>query len=210
MEKSWQDVLDRFHYGIYLVTIAADGLYNGMIASWVAQCSHTPPLITLAIRKNRLSHDQIMQTGRFTYGIYMVSVASDGMYNRMIASWVVQCSSDPPLIALAIRKNRMSHSQILGSGSFTVNVLPRTYLSGIARFKAPDWRRKFDGVDYELSPAGNPVIKGALGYLDCVVERAVDTGDHTLFIGRVTGGAVKGEGEALDTTQYPGRYRGDR
>jgi flavin reductase (DIM6/NTAB) family NADH-FMN oxidoreductase RutF len=157
MEKSWQDVLDRFHYGIYLVTIAVDGLYNGMIASWVAQCSHTPPLITLAIRKNRLSHDQIMETGRFTF-----------------------------------------------------NLLPRDALGLLGQFKIPDWRRKFDGVDYELSPAGNPVIKGALGYLDCVVERAIDTGDHALFIGRVTGGALKGEGEALATAQYPGRYRGDK
>ncbi|HQI82638.1 MAG TPA: flavin reductase family protein, partial [Deltaproteobacteria bacterium] len=92
MEKSWQDVLDRFHYGIYLVTIAADGLYNGMIASWVAQCSHTPPLITLAIRKNRLSHDQIMQTGRFTF-----------------------------------------------------NLLPRDALGLLGQFKIPAWRRKFDG-----------------------------------------------------------------
>jgi len=147
---------------------------------------------------------------RFTYGIYMVSVASDGMYNRMIASWVVQCSSDPPLIALAIRKNRMSHSQILGSGSFTVNVLPRTYLSGIARFKAPDWRRKFEGVDYRLSPGGAPVIEDAVGYIDCVVERTVDAGDHTLFIARVTAGGLVKDAPVLTTQEYPGRYRGDR
>lgn len=157
MEKSWQDVLDRFNYGIYLVTIAADGLYNGMIASWVAQCSHTPALITLAIRKNRLSHEQIKQTGKFTF-----------------------------------------------------NLLPRGSLDLLKQFKIPDWRHKFDGVDYELSPAGNPVIKGSLGYLDCVVERVIETGDHTLFIGRVTGGALNSEGEAMTTIQYPGRYRGDR
>lgn len=157
MEKSWQDVLDRFHYGIYLVTISADGLYNGMIASWVAQCSHTPPLITLAVRKNRLSHEQIRQTGKFAF-----------------------------------------------------NLLPRDALGLLKQFKIPDWRHKFDGVEYELSPAGNPVIKEALGYLDCTVERAIDTGDHTLFIGRITGGSLSREGEALTTLQYPGRYRGDK
>ena len=157
MEKSWQDVLDRFHYGIYLVTIAADGLYNGMIASWVAQCSHTPPLITLAIRKNRLSQSQILQAGKFTF-----------------------------------------------------NILPKDALSLLNKFKVPDWKHKFDNIEYELSPSGNPVLKGALGYLDCVVERAIDTGDHTLFIGRVTGGALKNEGDALATIQYPGRYRGDK
>ncbi|HVN72553.1 MAG TPA: flavin reductase family protein [Desulfomonilia bacterium] len=157
MEKQWQDVLDRFHYGIYLVTIAADGLYNGMIASWVAQCSHTPPLITLAIRKNRLSQSQIMQTGRFT-----------------------------------------------------INILARDALPLLNRFKVPDWKHKFDGIDYFLSEGGNPVLKDSLGYLDCMVERAIDAGDHSLFIGRITGGAMKNEGEALTTIHYPGRYRGDK
>lgn len=157
MEKSWQDVLDRFHYGIYLVTIAADGLYNGMIASWVAQCSHEPPLLTLAIRKNRLSHGQIMQAGKFT-----------------------------------------------------VNLLPREAMPAVKQFKIPDWKRKFDGVDYDLSPLGMPVLRDAVGYLDCTVERAVETGDHTLFIARITGGGLRKEAEALSTLQYPGRYRGDR
>jgi hypothetical protein len=42
------------------------------------------------------------------------------------------------------------------------------------------------------------------------VERAIDTGDHTLFIGRVISGAFKKDGDALTTIQYPGRYRGDK
>jgi flavin reductase (DIM6/NTAB) family NADH-FMN oxidoreductase RutF len=156
MEKSWQDVLDRFPYGIYLITVAADGLYNGMIASWVAQCSHTPPLVMLAIRKNRLSHSQIMQTG-----------------------------------------------------NFTINVIGKDSTSLVKRFKIPDWKHKFDGLDYVLSPQGNPVLKDAVAYLDCVVERAIDTGDHTLFIGEITAGELKKPEQALSTAQYPGRYRGD-
>ncbi|MGC9323196.1 MAG: flavin reductase family protein [Desulfomonilia bacterium] len=156
MEKSWQDVLDKFHYGVYLVSIAADGLYNGMIASWVSQCSHEPPLLSLAIRKNRLSQAQIMQTGKFT-----------------------------------------------------LNLLPTPALPLVKQFKIPEWQHKFDGIDYTLSPAGNPVLNQALGYLDCTVEKAIDAGDHTLFIARITGGELKGHGEALSTAQYPGRYRGD-
>lgn len=157
MEKSWQEVLDRFHYGIYLITIAADGLYNGMIASWVAQCSHTPPLITLAIRKNRLSHAQILQTG-----------------------------------------------------NFTINILPKDALPLLKQFKIPDWKHKFDDVSYALSPKGNPVLNNALAYLDCTVDRVIDTGDHSLFIGKITGGEMKKKEEPLNTTQYPGRYRGDK
>jgi flavin reductase (DIM6/NTAB) family NADH-FMN oxidoreductase RutF len=157
MEKALQDVLDRFHYGIYLITIAADGLYNGMIASWVVQCSHEPPLVALAIRRNRLSHGQVMHAGKFT-----------------------------------------------------INLLPKQAMKLVKQFKIPDWKHKFDGIGHELSPQGNPVIEDAVGYLDCVVERAIETGDHTLFLGRITGGALKKEEDVISTVQYPGRYRGDK
>ena len=157
MEKSWQDVLDRFHYGIYLVTVSADGGYNGMIASWITQVSH-----------------------------------------------------EPPLIALAIRKNRLSHEQILHSGKFAVNMLPKESLSLIKSFKIADWKKKFDGIDYQLSEHGSPVIADALGYLDCSVERTIDTGDHTLFIARITSGKLKRKGDTLSSNEYDGVYRGDK
>jgi len=158
MKISCQDVLDRFHYGIYLVTISADGGHNGMIASWVTQVSHEPPLIALSIRKNRLSHGQIIQ-----------------------------------------------------SGKFAINVLPKNLLSVVKQFKISDWKRKFDGIDYDLSSNGNPVIKDALGYLDCTVERTIETGDHTLFIARIASGElIKKTGDTLSTIEYDGVYRGDR
>ncbi len=157
MEKSWQCVLDTFHYGIYLITITADGGYNGMIASWVTQCSH-----------------------------------------------------EPPLVAVAIRNSRLSHSQITGSGRFTINVLAGDTIDSIKRFKIPDWTKKFEGIDIQLSPGGSPVVEEAIGYLDCIVERKIETGDHTLFIARIHAGALKKYGPALSTDQYGGVYRGDK
>ncbi len=157
MEKAWQDVLDTFHYGIYLITITAGDSYNGMIASWVTQCSH-----------------------------------------------------EPALVAVAIRNNRLSHSQISSSGKFTINVLPEDFLDSINNFKMPDWRKKFDGLDFNLSPGGNPVLGQALGYLDCIVEQTVRTGDHTLFITRVQSGEVNNPGTSLSTKKYAHAYRGER
>jgi len=157
MEKSWQDVLDTFHYGIYLITIAADGGYNGMIASWITQCSYEPPLIAVAVRKNRLTHSQIKITGRFG-----------------------------------------------------VNVLPEESKGIVNRFKIPDWKKKFDDIDYSISKVGNPIIKDALGFLDCTVEKAIELGDHTLFISRITGGDMIRSGHVLTTDQYNGVYRGDK
>jgi len=157
MEKAWQDVLDRFPYGIYLVTISAPEGSNGMIASWVTQCSHEPPLVALAIRKNRLSHGQILETKKFC-----------------------------------------------------VNVLPREAAGMIGQFKIPDWMHKFDACPYSLSSAGLPVLDQCIGYLDCSLESEIDTGDHVLCIGKIIAGAMKNAGKTvtLSTNDYDGVYRG--
>lgn len=159
MDSKWQDVLDRFHYGIYLVTISVGKQYNGMIASWVTQCSH-----------------------------------------------------EPPLIAVAVRKNRLSHEQILNSGAFCINVLPKEAAGMIKHFKISDWQKKFSGIQYRLSQGGLPVVEDAIGYLDCSLDSHIPLGDHTLFIGRIREGGLRAAAgrETLSTADYGGAYRGDR
>lgn len=147
---------------------------------------------------------------KFHYGIYLITITSGGSHNGMIASWVTQCSHEPPLVAVAIRNNRLSRSQITESLRFTINLLSEEALDSIKKFKIPDWKRKFDGVGFELSPAGSPVLHEALGFLDCEVERIVETGDHTLFIARIAQGRLNRHGGSLSTDEYGGVYRGDR
>jgi len=157
MEKAWQDVLDRFSYGIYLVTVSSPEGYNGMIASWVTQCSHKPPRIALAIRKNRLCHEQILK-----------------------------------------------------SGTFCINVLPREAVDRIKQFKIADWKKKFEDCPFSPSPSGLPVLDDCIGYLDCSLDRTIDTGDHTLFIGTMNAGALIKADQIipLSTADYQGVYRG--
>jgi len=157
MEEAWQDVLDRFHYGIYLITISAAEGFNGMIASWVTQCSH-----------------------------------------------------EPPLLVLAIRKNRLSHGQILHSRKFCLNVLPQESAAMIKQFKIADWTKKFSTCRYQLSANGLPVLDDCIGYLDCALENTIDTGDHTVFIGKIIAGEIKSTAKTitLSTSDYDGVYRG--
>ena len=159
MEKEWQDVLDKFHYGIYLITVSSAEGYNGMIASWVTQCSH-----------------------------------------------------EPPLVAMAIRKNRLAHQQILKSGAFCINVLPKESVDLIRQFKIADWKKKFDSINYKLSSNGLPVLDDCIGYLDFSLESTIDTGDHTLFIGRIKAGSIIKAAETitLSTANYRGVYRGSQ
>lgn len=55
----------KMTYGIYVLTVRADHIINGMIASWVTQVSYEPPLIMAAIHPGRYSHGLIEKSRAF-------------------------------------------------------------------------------------------------------------------------------------------------
>jgi flavin reductase (DIM6/NTAB) family NADH-FMN oxidoreductase RutF len=145
---------------------------------------------------------------KFTYGIYIVSVKDGQSDNAMIASWVTQCSHEPPLVAVAVRHNRLSHQQISEAGSFSIGILSREETTLLKRFKIPDWRHKFEGLKIRRTVTGNPMPETVIGYLDMKLVNRIATGDHTLFIGEVVSGEILDETEPMTTKDYGGCYRG--
>jgi flavin reductase (DIM6/NTAB) family NADH-FMN oxidoreductase RutF len=143
-----------------------------------------------------------------TYGIYIVSVKDGQADNAMIASWVTQCSHEPPLVTVAIRHNRLSHEQISKAGSFSIGILSRDDTTLLKRFKIPDWRHKFEGLKIRRTITGNSMPEAIIGYLDLKLINEIGTGDHTLFIGEVTSGEFLNEIEPMTTKDYNGCYRG--
>lgn len=69
MVAKLQAVLTNLSYGIYVLTSRYGDKANGMIASWVSQVSHTPPLIMVAVHPHRYSHDLIEKGGAFALHI---------------------------------------------------------------------------------------------------------------------------------------------
>lgn len=69
MINEWQSVLNRMTYGIYVLTVSREEAINGMIASWVSQISHEPPLIVAAIHPNRYTHDLIQAAQCFALNV---------------------------------------------------------------------------------------------------------------------------------------------
>ena len=65
MQENIIQALTRFTYGIYVLTTMKGDERHGMIASWVSQVSHEPPLVIAAIRKNRRVHPIVKETGAF-------------------------------------------------------------------------------------------------------------------------------------------------
>lgn len=69
MEATWQKAFGRMSYGIYVLTTRQGDSVNGMIASWVSQVSHTPPLIMAAVHPNRYTHGLLKESGCFALHI---------------------------------------------------------------------------------------------------------------------------------------------
>jgi len=144
----------------------------------------------------------------FSYGIYVVSVKADDGDNAMIASWVSQCSHEPPLVSVAIRHNRLSHDQILKAGAFSIGILPKGSNEFMKRFKISDWKKKFEGIKSFRTESGLLMPEGITGYLDCELADSYKTGDHTLFIGKAISGKLLKDIEPMTTRDYGGCYTG--
>jgi flavin reductase (DIM6/NTAB) family NADH-FMN oxidoreductase RutF len=65
-----KQALQKFLYGVYLLTCSKGEEINGMPVSWVSQVSFDPQLIMVAIHKERYSHDMIKLSGTFALNFF--------------------------------------------------------------------------------------------------------------------------------------------
>ena len=131
-------------------------------------------------------------------------VDADGRPHGMTANSLSSVSLQPPLILLAIEKIAVIHPVLLSAPRFVVNILDQGQETLSRRFARKEDDR-FDGIGYLPSADGIPVLDGVLAHIECERWALHDAGDHTVVIGRVTGGAVD-EGRPL--AYFRGGYTG--
>lgn len=146
--------------------------------------------------------------GRMTYGIYVLTSAHEDNMNGMIASWVSQISYTPPLIMVAVHPNRYTHDLIKKSGSFALHIIDVHQKDFLSRFKGPDPKSKFEGVDWDIGKSGSPVLKDCIACIECEVTESIMPGNHTLFIGKIVSAELIKDINPLCTLDYEGVYLG--
>ncbi|RLE82400.1 MAG: hypothetical protein DRJ51_01510 [Thermoprotei archaeon] len=122
--------------------------------------------------------------------VLIVSRSPEGRVNVMAASWTTPVSEDPPLIAVAIGEESYTYEIIKKTNEFTVNV-PDTRLieavwyagttSGHEVDKTKVLKLTFDS-SRRVKP---PIIRECIAHLECRVQKSIDAGESTLFIGEV-------------------------
>ncbi len=129
---------------------------------------------------------------RWASTVTVITTKSGDTIYGLTATAFSSLSASPPEVFVSINKQTRTHPLIENSGVFCVNFLTDDMKSISDRFagRMPDVER-FKDLPYRTEATGAPVLNGALAFLDCTVVRALDAGDHTIFIGLVEASGVQ-------------------
>ena len=90
---------------------------------------------------------------KISYGVYIVTSREGDRLNGQVANAVMQVCSSPPIVAIAINKENLTHAFIQKSGVFAVSILAQDVppsLIGRFGFKSGRDLNKFEGVPYRM------------------------------------------------------------
>ncbi|MGB2981864.1 MAG: flavin reductase family protein [Candidatus Zixiibacteriota bacterium] len=139
------------------------------------------------------------QTILFPLPAVMVSCQKKGERPNIITlAWVGVVCSEPPMIGIAIRKNRFSFDIIKESKEFVVNVpsgalLKATDFCGTTSGKDTDKFAEAKLTPVKGTKVNAPLIAECPVNLECVVRHMPDLGSHTLFIGEIVATHIDSE-----------------
>jgi flavin reductase (DIM6/NTAB) family NADH-FMN oxidoreductase RutF len=155
-----------------------------------------------------MTHEALRQ---IPYGLYVLGVrGGDGEMNAMAASWVTQCSFDPPLIMVAVRKPSRTYDLVKSGGSFSLNLLDKKERRIVRTLEKPFRAvgNKIGRVSHVEEDTGAPILRRAFAYLECEVRDIYQPGDHALVIGEVVHAVLRGPGEPIMCSDLKWHYGG--
>jgi len=149
--------------------------------------------------------------GHLPTGVVVVAgISAEGIPVGITIGSFVSVSLDPPLVGFFPGTSSRSWPMIAQNGKFCASVLGVDQEELCWRFaKEPTsgTDSKFEGVSYELSPNGSPILGGSVAWIECTIESVTVAGDHSFVLGRVT--ALEAAGASADAmTFFKGKVGG--
>ena len=132
-------------------------------------------------------------------GMFVMASAFDGSRAGILVSWAQRCATEPPLIAVAVRKGRPIEPIIRDSRAFALSLVdPRdTFIRKKLAESDEHAGGVLDALACETLKTGSPCLTRAVAAFDCAVERHLDIeADHEMYIGLVVGSKIYDEAAA--------------
>ncbi|MFI5775963.1 flavin reductase family protein [Nocardia sp. NPDC051570] len=135
----------------------------------------------------------------FVTGVAVVTTHRDGAHDAVTVNSLVSLSLDPPLVAISLRRDSRFGADLLATREWNICIL-----DGESDAMAGSFARDRETRTAALAtlPTRPGTRTGALlleapGWLECVLDRTYEVGDHTLFIGAVVAAGTDAPGARL-------------
>jgi flavin reductase (DIM6/NTAB) family NADH-FMN oxidoreductase RutF len=122
---------------------------------------------------------------QFATGVTIITTRlPDDSFLGLTASSFNSVSLTPPLVLWSLAQSANSLPVFSGNSHYVINVLAADQVELAERF-ARRISNRFEGVDYELSHTGLPILKGVAAWFECHNRSRYPEGDHVIFVGEV-------------------------
>jgi len=145
--------------------------------------------------------------GRIPSSVCVVTVDAGGQKLGLTVGSLVTLSLEPPLVGFAVSREAAMHELLREAGGCAISILAagQDWLAQhFARGVPPI--AMWHGVSTVAGAAGAPLLVGAVGWLECELEREVDAGTHTFFVCGVR--RVEAGADAPSLVRVRGEYAG--
>jgi len=131
---------------------------------------------------------------------------SEGKPNGAAVAWGGICNSEPPSIAVSLRKATYSHGNLVARGAFTVSVPSEAFAKQADYFGIASGRDVDKFAATGLTPTRSelvdaPYVEEFPLVLECRLVHTFELGLHTQFVGRIVD--VKADESVLDEKGRP-------
>jgi flavin reductase (DIM6/NTAB) family NADH-FMN oxidoreductase RutF len=131
--------------------------------------------------------------GRIPSGIFILTVGKGERATGMLSSWVMQAGFEPPMVSVAVRLRRYVCDWITEGQPFVLNLVGERQIGLMKHFAKgfEPGQPAFEGLALSDDARGVPILRDAIGHLECEPVRHTDSGDHRIFVAKVVGGELR-------------------
>ena len=139
--------------------------------------------------------------GAFATGVCVVTTGSDDGPVGITANSFASVSLDPPLVLWSPAKSSKRFNYFADAQHYAIHVLDGHQQDMCNAFTRT--KHAFDGLDWDTSPEGVPLVRGCLARFECTLAASHDAGDHVILVGLVNKAAFR---EGLPLLFQGGRF----
>lgn len=143
---------------------------------------------------------------KLTYGLFILTAHENGKDNGCIVNTVMQVTTSPNRIVVAVNKNNYTCGMISRTGIFNVSVLTENSKFDTYKhwgFQSGADTDKCESISYRRADNGAVYIADECNaYICAKVVSATDLGTHILFLADVCEAEVLGDGESVSYAYY--------